>query len=140
MQGFGWTGSEVTRKFLSRKLEDPGFDSIRSTVTNARHAAEFMYRVETNRLVNSWVSKQMKALLARQLDNSKLAAGLPGDAMFSHKTGWWSFYTHDVGIVETGKTTYILAVFTPIREAQMEGRLQLLAQKLHSLMLRDARN
>ncbi len=111
MQGFGWTGSEVTRKFLSRKLEEPGFDSIRSTVTNARHAAEFMYRVETNRLVNSWVSKQMKALLARQLDNSKLAAGLPGDAMFSHKTGWWSFYTHDVGIVETGKTTYILAVF-----------------------------
>ena len=41
----GWYGSEVTRKFLSRKLEDPGYDTIRSTVTSALHAADFMYKI-----------------------------------------------------------------------------------------------
>ena len=130
----GWQGSEVTRKFLSRKWEDPGYDTIRGTVTNARHAAEFMYRVATNQLVNPWVSMQLKSLLGRQLDKSKIAAGLPGNAMFSHKSGWWSYYTHDVGIVEDGRLRYVLAVFTPVKEGQLDGRMKLLAEKVHALM------
>jgi beta-lactamase class A len=136
----GWKGSEVTRKFLSRKMEDPGYDTIRGTETNARHTAEFMYRVQTNQLINPWVSMQMKALLARQLDKSKLAQGLPANTMFSHKTGWWSFYTHDAGIVEDGKVKYVLAVFTPVKENQQNGRLKLLAQKVHALMLQRGQN
>ena len=135
MLAYGWQGSEVTRKFLSRKFEDPGYDTIRGTMTNARHAAEFLYRIATNQLVNAWVSLQMKSLLGRQLDKTKLAAGLPSNTMFSHKTGWWSFYTHDVGIAEDGKIKYILAVFTPIKESQMNGRLEILAQHIHALML-----
>ena len=130
----GWKGSEVTRKFLSRKVEEPGYDTIRGTETTARHAAEFMYRVASGQLINSWVSLQMKALLGRQLDKTKMAQGLPASAMFSHKTGWWSYYTHDVGIVEDQQIKYIVAVFTPVKEAQMKGRLVLLAQKIHVLM------
>lgn len=136
----GWKGSEVTRKFLSRKMEDPGYDTIRGTETNARHAAEFMYRVQANQLINPWVSMQMKALLARQLDHSKLAQGLPANAMFSHKTGWWSFYTHDVGIVEHDKLKYVIAVFTPVKEDQLNDRLKLLAQKIHALMTQRHQN
>lgn len=131
----GWKGSEVTRKFLSRKFEDPGYDTIRGTETCARHAAEFMYRIATNRLINPWVSMQMKVLLGRQLDKSKLAQGLPANTMFSHKTGWWSFYTHDVGIAEDGKIKYVLAVFTPVKEEAMNGRMKLLAEKVHALIL-----
>jgi beta-lactamase class A len=131
---YGWPGSEVTRKFLKRAFEDPGYDTIRGTQTNARHAAEFMYRIATNQLVNPWVSMQMKALLGRQLDKTKLAQGLPPDVMFSHKTGWWNFYTNDVGIVEDGKIKYVLALFTPIKETNMAGRMKLLAGKLHMLM------
>ena len=131
----GWRGSEVTRKFLSRKLEDPGYDTVRSTVTTPRHAAEFMYRVQKGQLVNPWVSMQMKALLARQLDGGKLAAGLPAGTMFSHKTGWWQYYTHDVGIVEDANHSYVVAVFTPIREEALKGRMRELARKIHSLMI-----
>src|SRR5687767_9143473 len=40
MQDNGWHGSEVTRKFLRRKLEDTGYDTVRSTQTNALHAAD----------------------------------------------------------------------------------------------------
>lgn len=134
MHAYGWHGSEVTRKFLSRKLEAPGYDTIRGTVTTGKHAAEFMFELQTNQLVNVWVSKQLKALLGRQLDKSKLAAGLPPPAMFSHKTGWWSFYTHDVGIVETGNSWYVLAVFTPVKERELNGRLGQLAEKIHALM------
>jgi beta-lactamase class A len=132
----GWQGSEVTRKFLKRSLEDPGYDTIRGTQTNARHAAEFMYKVAANELINPWVSLQMKALLARQLDKTILAQGFPGLAMFSHKTGWWSFYTNDVGIVEDGKIKYVVALFTPIKESLMNGRMKLLAEKIHALITR----
>lgn len=136
MLSYGWRGSEVTRKFLSRKFEDPGYDTIRGTMTNGRHAAEFLYRVATNQLINPWVSLQLKALLGRQLDKTKLPTGLPANVMISHKTGWWSYYTHDAGIVEDGKVKYILAVFTPIKEGQMNGRYKLLAEKIHALLLK----
>ncbi len=132
----GWKGSEVTRKFLNRKLEDPGYAAIRGTETCARHAADFMMRLANNELINPWVSLQLKALLGRQLDKSKLAAGLSPATMFSHKTGWWSFYTHDVGIVEDGKVKYVLAVFLPVKEHLLEGRMKLLAEKVDTLMKR----
>lgn len=130
----GWKGSEVTRKFLSRKLEDPGYATIKGTETCALHAADFMMRLANNELINPWVSLQLKALLGRQLDKSKLAAGLSPNTMFSHKTGWWSFYTHDVGIVEDEKANYVLAVFLPVKEHLLDGRMKLLAEKINALM------
>jgi beta-lactamase class A len=50
----GWYGSEVTRKFLSRKIEDPGYDTVKSTETCALHAADFMYKIYKNQLINPW--------------------------------------------------------------------------------------
>ena len=130
----GWQGSEVTRKFLSRKLEDLGYDTVKSTATNALHAADFMYKLQTKELVNPWVSMQLKALLGRQLDKSKLATGLPEDAMFYHKSGWWSFYTHDAGIVDDGKVKYIIALFTPVREEKVRPILREVSEKVYALI------
>lgn len=134
MHQYGWHGSEVTRKFLSRKWEDKGYDTIRSTETNALHAAGFMYKVYTNQLVNPWVSMQLKSLLGRQLDTTKLATGLPKNVMFYHKTGWWSMYTHDVGIVDDGKLRYVIAAFTPLKEEQARPKLQQLSARVYALM------
>ncbi len=136
MHEYGWYGSEVTRKFLSRKFEDPGYDTIRGTETNARHAAEFMYRIHTGQLVNEWVSKQMMSLMSRQLDTTKLAAGLPPNTMFYHKTGWWSIYTNDVGIVESKDAGYIIALFTPIAEEQAREKIRQLSSRVYKLMSR----
>lgn len=138
MHQYGWYGSEVTRKYLSRKFEDPGYDTVRSTVTNARHAAEFMYLIQTNKLVNPWVSKKLKIFLGQQLDTTKLTTGLPSNAMFYHKSGWWSFFTNDVGIVDDGKIKYIIALFTPLEEEDARPRMKLLSQKVYLLM--KARN
>jgi beta-lactamase class A len=134
MHYYNWNGSDVTRKFLRRSFEDPGYDTIRGTQTNALHAADFMYRIYTEQLVNPWVSRQMKSLLGRQLDTTKLSTGLPRSAMFYHKTGWWSIYTNDVGIVEDGKLKYIISVFVPVREAQVRPRLKELSRRVHELI------
>jgi beta-lactamase class A len=134
MHQYNWYGSEVTRKFLRRTFEDPGYDTIRGTQTNALHAADFMYKIYSEHLVNPWVSRQMKSLLGRQLDTTKLSTGLPPSAMFYHKTGWWSVYTNDVGIVEDGNIKYIISVFTPVREELVRPRLKELSRKVHELI------
>ncbi|MEO5942298.1 MAG: serine hydrolase [Ferruginibacter sp.] len=135
MHSLGWQGSEVTRKFLSRKVEDPGYDTIRGTETCARHAAEFMYRVYNNKLINPWVSMQLKALLGRQLDVSKISAGLPADFMFYHKTGWWSYFTHDVGIADNGKIKYIIALFTPVKEEDVLPKMKIISERVNAVIV-----
>ena len=136
IDGFGWYGSEVTRKFLSREYEDSAYKNIRGTETCALHAADFMYRVYTGNLVNPWVSMQMKALLGRQLDTTKLSAGLPRNTMFYHKTGWWSYWTNDVGIVDNGRTKYIICCFTPVEESRASPGLKVLSQRVFRLIER----
>ena len=134
MHDNGWYGSEVTRKFLKRKLEDPGYDTVRSTETNALHAADFMFKIYKNKLINSWVSMQIKTLLGRQLDITKLSPGLPFDAMFYHKSGWWSYYTHDVGIVDDGSVKYIIALFTPVTGDAVRPRLKEVSRRVYDLI------
>ena len=134
MHQYGWYGSEVTRKYLSRKLEDPGFEKVVSTETNALHAADFMYKIYTNQLVNPWVSMQMKTLLGGQLDTTKLSTGLPSDAMFYHKSGWWSYYTADVGIVDNGKLKYIIALFTPVPEEKARQKMKIVSERVYKML------
>ena len=131
---YGWYGSEVTRKFLKRKFEDPGYENVRGTETCALHAADFMYKIYTNSLVNEWVSLQLKTLLGRQLDKSKLAQGLPSSAMFYHKTGWFAYWTNDVGIVVAGKVKYIISCFIPIEEEMALPKFKLLSEKVYELI------
>ena len=130
----GWSGSEVTRKFLPRKFEDPGYDTIRGTETSALHAADFMYKIYRNELINPWVSMQLKALLGRQLDTTKLSTGLPATAMFYHKTGWWNVYTNDVGIVEDGKIKYVIVVFIPLKEELALPKMKDLSHRVYELI------
>jgi beta-lactamase class A len=131
---YGWQGSEVTRKFLKRKFEDPGYEAVRGTETCALHAADFLFLLSQNRLVNPWVSQQMKSFLGRQLDTTKLAAGLPRTAMFYHKTGWFSFWTNDVGIVEDGPLRYVIACFLPLTEEAAEAKLRELSRRVYNLL------
>jgi hypothetical protein len=107
---------------------------VRGTETCALHAADFMYKIRQNQLVNPWVSMQLRSLLGRQLDISKLSAGLPQQAMFYHKTGWWSIYTNDVGIVEDGKIKYIISVFTPVTEEEVKPKLKELSRRVYNLI------
>jgi beta-lactamase class A len=134
IHAMGWQGSEVTRKFLDRKYEEPGYKKIRGTETSALDAADFMYKVEENKLVNPWVSMEMKNLLGSQLDTTKVAAGLPKNVMFYHKTGWWNMFTNDVGIVDDGHIRYIIALFTPLHEEQADPKMKKVSRLVYELM------
>ena len=136
MHDNGWDGSEVTRKYLPRKFEDAGYDTIKGTVTCALHAADFMFKIYTNTLVSPWVSQQMKALLGRQLDTTKLSGGLPHNVMFYHKSGWWSYFTNDAGIVDDGKVKYAIALLTPVTEEEVRERMKELSRRVYELMRR----
>lgn len=131
-----WYGSEVTRKYLPRKFEDPGYDTIRGTETCAQHAADFMYKVYNNQLINPWVSQQMKVLLGRQCDTTKLSTGLPANAMFYHKSGWWNYFTNDAGIVDDGHIKYVIALLTPIPEQDVRSKMKALSEKVYELIKR----
>ncbi|HPR87358.1 MAG TPA: class A beta-lactamase-related serine hydrolase [bacterium] len=135
MHRYGWFGSEVTRKFLKRTFEDSGYATVRGTETCALHAADFLGRIATRQLVSPWVSMQMLCLLGRQLDNSKLAAGLPPGAMFYHKTGWYASWTHDAGLVDDGRVRYVIACFLPLPEELARAKHRQLAEQIHALML-----
>jgi beta-lactamase class A len=132
--GYGWKGSEVTRKFLKRPVEDEAYRKAPGTQTCALHAADFLYRVRTRTLISPWVSMQLESLLGRQLDNSKMARGLPRGAMFYHKTGWYANWTHDVGIVDDGQTRFVVACFLPLPEKQGAEKLAELGRRIHALM------
>ena len=138
MHLYGWHGSEVTRKFLSRSYEDPGYKTVPGTETCALHAVDFLYRIEANTLVNPGGSMQIKVLLGRQLDKSKLASGLPRQAILYHKTGWYAFWTNDVAIINTGKVRYIVACFMPIPEAEALPKFEALSQRIHALLEKAA--
>jgi len=134
----GWYGSEVTRKFLSRKYEDPAYKKIRGTMTCALHAADFMFKIYNDKLISPWVSMQLKTFLGRQRDTTKLAAGLPHGVMFYHKTGWWKYWTNDVGIVDNGKIRYIISCFVPVQEGKIDPKLKILSERVYRLMTTKA--
>jgi hypothetical protein len=93
-----------------------------------------MVRIEQNRLVSQWVSLRLKSYLGRQLDTSKLAAGLPASAMFYHKTGWYSYWTNDVGIVQDDRVHYVIACFLPIPEERALPILRELSRRVYAFM------
>ena len=136
MHANGWVGSDVTRKYLHRKFEDAGYDTIRGTVTCALHAADFMFKIYTNTLISPWVSQQIKVLLGRQLDTTKLSGGLPHNVMFYHKSGWWRYFTNDAGIVDDGTVKYAIALLTPVTEEKVRERMRELSRRVYELMRR----
>ena len=131
---YGWYGSEVTRKFLKRKFEDPGYDTVRGTETCALHAADFLYLADSDSLENLWVSRHLVSYLTRQLDASKLVPGLPSTTLFAHKTGWFATWTHDVGIVRDARVHYIIACFLPLREEEAGPKMRELSRRIYRLM------
>ncbi|MFO7524056.1 MAG: serine hydrolase [Ignavibacteriaceae bacterium] len=134
LHSYGWKGSEVTRKFLKRTVEDSGYENVRGTESCALHAADFLFRVYSLKLVNPWVSMQMLSLLGSQLDKSKIAAGLPSDVMYYNKTGWFSYWTNDVGIVDDGNVRYIIACFIPLPEKAALPKFKALSSRVYELM------
>jgi hypothetical protein len=53
--------------------------------------------------------------------------------MYYHKTGWYSFWTNDVGIVDDGRVRYIVACFRPLQEERALPILKALSARIYRL-------
>jgi beta-lactamase class A len=93
----------------TRSSSNPGQNQ--STPANMSHLLEL---IATDQLVSSQVSADIRTLLARNVDRSKLARLLPADARLAHKSGWYEGVANDVGIVTVDRvqTRWVIAVFT----------------------------
>jgi beta-lactamase class A len=93
----------------TRSASSPGQNQ--TTPANMAHLLEL---VATDQVVSNQVSADIRALLARNVDRSKLVRLLPPDARVAHKSGWYDGVANDVGIVSVDRvpTRWVIAVFT----------------------------
>lgn len=95
----GWQGSEVTRKFLDRAKEEKPYQFSGTTMSCARHFAEFFYLVETEKLVSLFVSRKLKEYMLRFNKSGKQGVYIPeGYQEYYCKGGWLetNLYKHKV--------------------------------------------
>jgi len=62
---YNWQGSGVTRKFLDRTKEDKKYRWSETTMTCARHVAEFFWLVENEKLISPFVSRKLKEYMMK---------------------------------------------------------------------------
>jgi beta-lactamase class A len=101
----------------------------------AIQAARFYYLLETHRLLNSELSKKMKAILSKPGIQHKFVKGLnsiPGIKIY-RKSGSWKNYHADSALVEYGKYKYIVI---GLSDSASGGRwIEQLAVPVHELVL-----
>jgi beta-lactamase class A len=135
LRALGCGGSEVTRKYLARELEDEGYSSIISTTSCSRHFATFLWAVETGAIGGGRGRGLVKSYLGMiETGVKRIRAGLPASATAYTKSGTWSIFTCDVGIVEDGPVRYIICILTALPEQKAEPRIAQFSGKVHQLL------
>lgn len=130
---YGWAGSEVTRKFLDRAKEGESYRFSETTMSCARHLAEFFFLIEKNEMVSPFVSEKLKAYMMGR--KSMRGFLLKPPVSFYGKGGWletnlwehsplsalkniflgkWAVirWSHDVGVVRNEDTHFVVCVMS----------------------------
>jgi beta-lactamase class A len=107
MNKIGLTGTHFINLFNADT--NPGQNQ-----TTPANMARLLELVANNQIVSAQASGDIRGLLARNTDRSKLVRLLPSDAQVAHKSGWFDGVANDVGIVTVsrGPTRWVIAVFT----------------------------
>jgi beta-lactamase class A len=106
----GLSGTHFLNAFSdARTASNPGQNQ-----TTPANMARLLELIATDQIVSSQVSGDIRTLLARNIDRSKLIRLLPPDARVEHKSGWYEGVANDVGIVTVDRvpTRWVIAVFT----------------------------
>jgi beta-lactamase class A len=101
-----WVGKEYGKSSAYRR--DPLHNL--SHGATALQTARFYYLLETGRLVNPSLSREMKRMLGKPGINHKFVKGLSGEpgVRIFRKSGSWSHWHADSALVEAGRRKYIL--------------------------------
>ncbi len=132
LRAMGCRGSDITRKYLSRSLEDDGYTSVPSTTSCALHFATFLWAVEQGAVGGGRGRALIKGYMGMDsTTDRRIRGGVPASASIYSKTGTWDTFTSEVAIVEEGNIRYILCVLTPFREKKAEPRMAAFATRIH---------
>jgi beta-lactamase class A len=110
MAKLGLGGTHFVNLFNdARSASNPGANQ-----TTPSNMARLLELIATDQLVNPQISSDIRGLMARNVDRSKLARLLPPDAQVAHKSGWYEGVADDVGIVTVDRlpVRWVVAVFT----------------------------
>lgn len=135
IEKYNWNGSGITRKFLDRKKEDAPYRFSETTLSCARHIAEFFYLVEKKQLTSPFVSNKLKEYMSKWNRTGRTGLYIPAYKTYYRKGGWLetNLYTHnifsaiksilqkgwamiqwsnDAGVVKTEKSDYVISFFS----------------------------
>jgi beta-lactamase class A len=110
MSSLGLGGTHFVNLFNdARSSTNPGEN--RTTPSNM---ARLLQLIASDQIVSPSASADIRALLSRNADRSKLVRLLPPDSQVSHKSGWYDGVANDVGIVTVDRvpTRWVIAVFS----------------------------
>jgi len=102
-------------------LHVPGRQPNRTTARDFGHIFEIL---STKQVQDA---DEMLTILKQQKLNDMIPALLPPDVPIAHKTGTWSPYYHDGGIVYKPNDPYIIAIFTNTDNANVIAKLSKIA-------------
>ena len=132
LRALGCTGSDITRKFLPRSLEDDGYTTVPGTTSSALHFATFLWAVEQGAVGGGRGRALIKGYMGMDsTTDRRIRGGVPASATVYSKTGTWDTFTSEVAIVEEGNIRYILCILTPFREEKAEPRMAAFAARVH---------
>jgi beta-lactamase class A len=110
MAKIGLSGTRFLNLFNdARSSQNPGENQ-----TTPANMARLLELIANDQIVSAQVSADIRNLLGRNTDRSKLVRLLPSDAQVAHKSGWYDGVANDVGIVTVKRvpTSWAIAVFT----------------------------
>ena len=110
MSRLGLGGTKFFNLFIDTQTPaNPGQNQ-----TTPANMARLLELIATDQIVSPQSSADIRSLLGRNTDRSKLARLLPGDARIGHKSGWYDGVANDVGIVTVDRVParWAIAVFT----------------------------
>jgi beta-lactamase class A len=101
-------------RFLNLFTDDRSKLNPGQNSTTPANMAKLLELIATDQLVSPQASADMRSLLLRNTDRSKLVRLLPTDARVAHKSGWFDSVAADAGIVtvDRGPARWVIAVFT----------------------------
>jgi beta-lactamase class A len=101
-------------------IEDPGWDGASRNSHPAADCAHLMRRIANDDLEQAAL---LRGMLAEQVWNDKLSAGLRAGDAFAHKTGDTTEVTHDGGILTTQSgARYVIVVYTELPSSPENNR------------------
>jgi beta-lactamase class A len=105
LAAIGLTGSALTPEDITLTAQD---------------MALLLQFIGSGKLIDRQSSEVMASLMQLETFDNGLDAGVPAEATVAHKTGNWPTARHDVGIVFSPKSTYVIVILSDNRSGSYD--------------------